>query len=512
MAAKTTGTVPNQVCGYYIVIGDTLTSMQRFIQTIIEDTTHMTDNNRASMITQLGKLFITVPSHVTPLLTVDEKAHALVYDTALRTLGRLDHFEESALEYLFKHLTDDHAKVATFALKRRILLMGRDTAFPYIKRALETKDVKITARKEMFRLMVEAAVPNALQVLQQEIQRPKVHRDVVIAVLKTIRSSIALLRSDDAWRTIQSFAEDGQLDENIGYALLRDVTPFQFSNDNRSKYARLVFALTKNGNKFVHQEAMQTLASWCEFIAREIAEPVSQMVMNVEEPSWTHAITILIGCLNYTDGVNAVIELVKYLSAAPVPLSHNAAATYDLPMRQRLLELTRRLETMRKEMRDTYGHVLQALSELLASNDTYWQPSVALRLASLKWNDQASSTLISLAEYVSRLSPLFVPVLCSLVAKMLASGTSLDQGGIQLRNCKTANNNNIDPQVLLIIAERLSTRSVACKMLALSLLPAVSASNNGTGWSERAAALLRQLREDEDVAVRCTALHMFTDR
>jgi len=65
-------------------------------------------------------------------------------------------------------------------------------------------------------------------------------------------------------------------------------------------------------------------------------------------------------------------------------------------------------------------------------------------------------------------------------ASIAARCQTFDQGGVQLRNCKTANKNNIDMQVL-IIAERLSTRC--------------------------AATLLRQLREDGDVAVRSTHVH-----
>ena len=116
-----------------------------------------------------------------------------IIEAALYGLSITDEPME-ALPELLNHLGGDRARVAMYALPRLTRLLSVETIERLLSDLLSQPHLKVTVHKEAIRLVGALRLPSSSALLEAEWSRPKLHRDVRIALLHA-----AWRRLDEAW-------------------------------------------------------------------------------------------------------------------------------------------------------------------------------------------------------------------------------------------------------------------------------------------------------------------------
>ncbi len=149
-----------------------------------------------AMIQQLGGLLFLLPTRLVALAALNNPRPA-ARDVALRALGRYDGAQ--SLPPLIDALGDDRARIAIYALRRRLLAMPPERALTLLDAVPLTR---VTVAKEVIRLIGELPIDAAYQRLL-DYHRRDLHRDVRVALLRAFWDH---LDQDATWPVLHQAA------------------------------------------------------------------------------------------------------------------------------------------------------------------------------------------------------------------------------------------------------------------------------------------------------------------
>lgn len=169
-------------------------------------------------------------------------------DVAVRMLGQLD--ANQGLNELIAALNDDRARLAIYTLRRAVLEMPRDAALALLQTVPMTR---VTVAKEVIRLIGDLGTEAAYQHLRALAGRDDLHRDVAVAVL---RSLWLFLDRADSWDLLDRAAEG----EELSAAVLVTRTPADnLTDEGRSRLVRLMVRLLGHSSAVVRLGAVARL-------------------------------------------------------------------------------------------------------------------------------------------------------------------------------------------------------------------------------------------------------------
>ncbi|GAA1579388.1 hypothetical protein GCM10009804_39970 [Kribbella hippodromi] len=241
---------------------------------------------RASAVKTLGR----VPSAGRPAL--DQflaSTDVLLPEAALSALASADR-PDLAVPVLLAHAGDDRARVAVYAAARAARYVRPSLLPGLLQPVLAGDAVKVTARKEVVRLLGELRAPGAGAVLTETWAGA--HRDVRAAIART--ASQYLLYDPSAWAVLQQAVHDSAATALALTARRAYDVPLAF----RSRYADLLIAVTTRSEPEIVGAALFALPRWAPHNAA-VAQVCADFITNLHDRSyvWRNATTALITIL-----------------------------------------------------------------------------------------------------------------------------------------------------------------------------------------------------------------------
>lgn len=409
-----------------------------------------------------------------------------VAEAALHALSLLE-VPEQALPALLEHLDSDRARVAMYSVPRCIRRVSPVLLSLVLKELLDREKLKITVRKEAIRLLGTYRSEDSLPLLLKEFAKPKAHKDIIIAIGHVARG---LLDDERSWELLGDIAASPQRD--IAVSLLSqhpDALPVEY----RPRYLDLIIAIARHPEVFVRRQAYAAMNRWTNGYEDVVAAAAAWAMMDLKDGiSWEFAMMTLIEAAR--DGkVNTVVAgICRQLAATAVSQEWNAAADRDLPHRQRLQVLIKRLADLPKSTRVQLSPLYLELIDILATDETL--PSLVLKLyiAVIDWNNKEEAT-----GYLKRMAQSIAaqPLLLSEVYSEVI-GTLEQSAGYWT------------PEALLELVDVLRGEP-HYESLYLGL-PLLAAAGQALHWSPEAAERLRWYRTCSHAAVRSQALNIWT--
>jgi hypothetical protein len=169
-------------------------------------------------------------------------------DAALTTLGRLD--AARGAPSLIEALDDDRGRVAIYALRRSVLEMPAADAIALLRRAPLRK---VTVAKEIMRLAGDVAGEPAWRFLAEFMDKPDLHKDVRIAVVRALWS---YLEREEAWHILAKAAVEDPMAALATVYIPAD----RLSQTARGRLAKHMGLLLRHESAVVRFETIQRLA------------------------------------------------------------------------------------------------------------------------------------------------------------------------------------------------------------------------------------------------------------
>jgi hypothetical protein len=437
---------------------------------------------RSSAIRTLSRLGVSSIIDLRPFL---ESKDVFVAEAALGGLAWLDE-PRQALPLLLEHFGSDRARVAVYAVPRCARFLPPRELGAMLERLLATEGIKVTARKEVIRLLGAFPGPDSVRLLAAEQVKPKIHRDVRIAIGHAARR---LIESEDAWRLLGDLA--GSADADVSRSLL-DQSAEAFAPSARSRYVELLLRVARQSDLRLRREAFAALTRWSAGSEEPIARAAADRIGDIEAGAeWSSALEALVTACQDGGAADTLIALVRTLLEVPVREGHDAGTERDLPARQRLQQLCQRLCALPEENLLVLSSTLESVAALLAADRSLWPSLAALRMAAVRWND-ASSAAATVGELAQQAEgePELVSALAGSVATRLAASTRWT------------------PEDVFSFLDRLDGDStVAARLAELSVLRVLGPR---LLWNEPCAARLRRLRAHDSASVRTAARSSWT--
>lgn len=421
-----------------------------------------------------------------PLVKLLDHKEVFMAEAALHALS-LTEEPERALPLLLEHLDGDRARVAMYAVPRCARRVSPDLAAGLLEQLLRREKMKITVRKEIIRLLGLFRLPASMGLLLEEFGKPKVHKDVLIALGHAARQ---LLEDERSWMMLDTLAASPELD--IVISLLKQ-RPQELPAPHRDRYLTYLLKATAHEELAAGYGAFNALAQWMEGHEDAIAEAAAKALMNLDDSSrWGPAMYTLVEAARDGKVNSRVMQVVRYLAAAPIQEEWNASREHDLPHRQRLVSLTRELTALPLRVRLTLIPLYQEMIACLSPYETLQQLVITLHLAAVDWG-KAEAAVEELAHVAQRLGK--QPYL------LAEANEQVDQS---LHNSK----GYWQPDTLLAVADALCRQEGA--MAQAIVLPVLKAAGEALEWNAASAGRLRDCRNHPDVMVRTLALDIRT--
>ena len=407
-------------------------------------------------------------------------------EAALQALS-LTEEPERALPLLLEHLDGDRARIAMYAVPRCAHKVNPQLLAGLLEKLLRREKLKITVRKEAIRLLGLFRLPASMALLQEEFGKPKVHKDVAIAIGYAARQ---LLEDERSWTMLDTLAASPELD--IAISVLKQ-RPQELPAPYRDRYLTYFLKATAHEELAVAYGAFHALAQWMEGHEEAIAEVAAKALVNLEDSSrWGPAMFSLVEAARDGKVNSRVMEVVRYLAAAPVQEQWNASRERDLPHRQRLASLARELTALPLNVRLTLIPLYQGMTGCLSPYETLQQLVISLHIAAVDWG-KAGAVVDGLTQVAQCLGK--QPYLFTEVYKQVGQSLYNSKGYWQ-------------PEILLAVVDALTQQGEA---MALAMaLPALKAAGEALEWNAASAGRLRDCRNHPDVMVRTLALDIWT--
>jgi hypothetical protein len=406
-------------------------------------------------------------------------------EAALGALAWLDQ-PTPALPVLLEHLDGDRARVAMDAVPRVAEELPPDTRTAALATLLTRDRLKVTVHKEVVRLLGTARDARSVALLHQQWERPRLHRDVRIAVGHAARR--LLETEESAWEILEAMARDP--DTYVAASLLGQRPEFLPAR-LRARYAALVLHLVGHPEPDVRSQASTALTAWAPVREEQVARTLVARIQELSSGAgWKEAVETLVSVAREGHAFEQVVACAAGLVSAPVPVAHDAGTERDLPARQRLEHLCTRLLDLPRPLLPRLRSRFAELSRVLDRDASLWPLSARLRLFPVLCGKDAAALTDVLRVLTAEVceEPLFAPVLAS----MVGAAVELPCG-------------EYPPEFLLDVAARVEAEA---PLIALEL---VRVAGNRQYWQGDAARRhLRTLRQHPRLSVRTAALTLKT--
>jgi hypothetical protein len=424
---------------------------------------------RVSAVRRLGRLPGIGADEVRPFL---DDSDVSVAETALAGLARTDRPDQE-LTTLLGYADGDRARVAVYAAVR----CARFALPAELARVLPAalSGPKVTARKEMIRLLAEHRVPGAVEVFTELWADPRTHRDVRRAIVSAVRW---VLDDSRAWTLLSDAA-------TAGYAValgLIETEPSTVAEKHRARYGALVRVLAgaeDNETARLGVHAWWKWSPWDREGTRVFAELICDFGSHLV---WKHAVWTLITACDVIADPAQLHAVVTTLST----MDEVAEPGRDLPVRQRLSYLVSRLTNSIYGSGGSSRATAEAVAVELMRTRDYRAEGIGLAVAALPDTGDLLDSLTRIAGFADR------PALAWIAADHLentVSGRLLDRPG------------------MLATATVLAGGGPAAAQLAASI---AGRTGEQAGWPTEWRELVAVLRRHEDPDVRLRALRTAT--
>lgn len=281
-----------------------------------------------------------------------------------------------ALGRLLAIRTGDETRVAIYAAGRCLRNVTAARALPLLADALRDPAAKVTARKELVRLLGLIRTPAALDLLVYVGLDPQTHRDVRLAVGRTIRAWLDDERSWDVLDAVVGLGRDGLLS-------LLETEPTQLPVRHRRRYAALLLP----GSTPVLPEAVAALGLWAPWLP-EAMTMLAGLAADTSQPGGAVIVEALRQGLRRGADPAAVVEAVETLAllstAADEP---EVGPRLDLPTRQRLHEVALGVTAYPPAEQADHRDLTRVLAGTLAAHPSLREVTLTLAARAIDWRD-----------------------------------------------------------------------------------------------------------------------------
>ena len=270
----------------------------------------------------------------------------------------------------------DRARVAVYAASRCARFAPSDVLSRALDTVLASPTAKVTARKEAVRLLALHHAPGALDRLLVLAEAPHTHRDVRIAIGRSLR---AYLDAEGSWPVLTDLAAAGP-DEARS---LLETAPPDMATRHRGRFADLVARVAIHPDRHARTEALARLAAWSPW-SPDAADVVAGHVVDLSSgSSWRHAAASLVAIYADEGDTGQTNTALARLSATATEPDQDAGADRDRPARQRLGTLVSLLVALPLDQRTRLRPSLVGAADRLQPDPTTLGWQIDLRLCAV---------------------------------------------------------------------------------------------------------------------------------
>ncbi|MDJ0842244.1 MAG: hypothetical protein QNK37_37430 [Acidobacteriota bacterium] len=453
----------------------------RFLDTVIYNPSASAHQRNAAVHTKAALPLI----RAREMGRLTESGDPVLIEASLRALSHVDRVDES-LPILMEHLQGDNARIAMYAIPRCTRFLNRNRLTAILDQLLRRDPLKVTVRKEALRLLGSIPSLETLALLEREAVRPDNGRDIRIALGHAARS---LAGMEGAWPLLERLASDP--DPQV----VRSLTLSSGKNmaaPQRTRYARLLLSLVDHEDTAVRRGVLYALRRFAGGLSEEVVPVLAKRVAVLNNtPEWDQTLDTLIFFLSGEGIIRPFVDAVRSLVRKPLIDEYNAREERDVPARQRLARLCRRLVSLDWEDRRALASLLHEVAGELDEDPTLAHESVRLQLAAADPRDidTFTATLLSIADACAVRPTLYYPAESLLVRLLRETPTDLPDRFLALFDALAGDENAWSTRLATVILRCFGPR---------------------TRWSRPFAQRLRYLRNHGDPDVRATALDIHT--
>jgi hypothetical protein len=422
-------------------------------------------------------------------------------EAALAALAR-SHRPGEHLPDLLAHAGDDRASVAMHAAGRAAAHVPPSALAPRLAALLlpaaegeQQAMVKVTSRKAAVRLAARLLpFPDAAALLADVYHDPGQHRDVRAAC---VLAALRLLDDEQGWRVVTHAASHpGPEIAESRHPVLR-VAPLDLPERHRTRYARLIVALTATDGVRIASEAYTQLPDWAPW-APEVTTVLARAVTGEDDRRpWAPAAHALMAMALSTPAARAtVLAVLDHLATLDAHQdTPDAQDGADRPARRRVRLLARQLTQAAGRNPGEARALAAEAGEVLARHPDFVPDAAETLLAAVDLDADPAT----LGPALARLAWLHQhrPALAARTAR-------------QLHGRLTAPAPPGDPTTLLAVARELGSQGAAAAgQFAVQLVRVGGARAH---WTPPWRDLVRWLRRHPVPDVRDAALALRTDR
>lgn len=396
---------------------------------------------------------------------------------------------EKALPLLLTHLDGDRARIAMYAIPRCLRRINPALSTSLLKELLNRDKLKITVRKEAIRLLGTTRSDESVALVQQELDKPQVHKDVRIAIGFAARQ---LLDDERCWTLLERLAASSE-GEIVNSLLAQN--PHELPPNQRSRYLAFIMKTAEHEEVHARRMAFYYMGRWGDGNEAIIAAAAARAIGNFADNTlWAIAMRTLVD-ISRDAGINDVIlGIVQQMVNTPIQEEWNAniEAERDMPQRQRLQTLIYMLTGLPPHTRLVLLPLYEGMITRLAPDETHRQVVVNLSIAAIDWQrvKQAAAGLHSVVLFLEQ-----HPHLLHVAYHGIVHNLNMSIGYWQ-------------PEVLLAIVDEVNAgEDYTATYLSLSLL---EVAGKDLLWNKECVGRLRAYREHPLVAIRSLALDMWT--
>ncbi|QDG49362.1 hypothetical protein FIV42_01010 [Persicimonas caeni] len=437
--------------------------------------------NRTSAMRVRARLLTTRLEDLAPWVASDD---VNIAEAALHGTSHLDCPARSC-SLLAEHLGSSRARVAMYSMHRAASYAPLAAVHRLLGTILERDRLKVTVEKEAVRLLSRFPSKENVELLFDYVDGRDLHRDVKIAVGLAARNLLHLGR---AWDIVEMLAKDGN--RYVASSLVWESCA-SFSTVDARRYLDIILKVARHDDPIAQTSAVTALARWAEVDPHKVAGVGEQHLSDLDSDCWREGLRALERASRHGDVRQHIVGAACTLRTLELDAQPEAEADRDLPARQRLKALTARFGQLGEPWASELRPLLRDLDRELSEDPTLAALRVGLRLAALQLDsvESAHDDLVELLDDLrdTHLTP-------AELSRRFSSHAS---------TVLSARNESVLRSLTGVMADSQDQR---LRRMSVALLSVVGPRFY---WPPDTVEVLRQLRRDDDIAVRTAALDLF---